>query len=131
MKKMALLFALMILPGCSTIKYGSKQDVPITTNPPGLKASINLKQCLTPCVIKDVSRNQAEFAVIEYGGQKHQYVLEKTINWWTVTLGNIWNDIWIGALVDRLTGAAFNIEPVNIDFNPPSEKAVSLENNKS
>lgn len=118
MRKAIYLFCpVAVISGCSTITRGSRQDVEVKTNPPGLQARINTQQCITPCTLKNVSR-KAEYLVLVHGGAEKIYPLDYSFNFWSTIPGNIWNEIWIGLIIDSISGASFSIEDINLDLGP-------------
>lgn len=106
--------SIMMLSGCATITKGSRQDVEVKTDPSGLHARINTQQCVTPCTLQNVPRDAMGIAVI-YNNEEKYYPLDKSFNFWPAVVGNIWN-YGIGLLVDRMSHADKDIEPVNISF---------------
>jgi hypothetical protein len=111
-------FLTCYLSGCSTIAKGSRQDVEVKTNPPGLQARINTQQCITPCTLKSISRKTATEVVITYKGVEKPYALDRSFNFASTIIGNIWNEVWIGLIVDSVSGASFDIENVDLDLEP-------------
>ncbi len=114
--KFAIVFvsimASMIMSGCSTVINGTKQDVSITSFPPGLKAQIQTKECITPCTLKDVSRRSDFLTIYGLGNFPIQFELEKTFNGWAVLGGNLLDPAAI--LIDVAAGSTHTIEPVSI-----------------
>lgn len=119
MKQLMLMVCLLMLTsGCATIVKGSKQDIDVKTTPPGLTARINTQQCLTPCTLTNISR-KSENIIIAKDGKEMVYALDKSFNLGWAVFGNIWNEVIYGLLVDWLSGAAYDIEPVNVTFELP------------
>ena len=124
MKRCLVLLAVIgLFCGCSTLINGTKQDVIITTTPPGLSAQINTKQCTTPCTLKDVFR-KTEMITVE----GKDYRLEKSFNGWSTILGNWWNYILPGMAIDYLAGSTHTIEDVDIKVEVKPEKTVAISN---
>ena len=98
---------------CGTVVHGSKQDLSISTNPPGAKVTVGTQMCKTPCTLH-VSR-KAEKITIRKDSYDRAYELSKKFNGWSVILGNI---LWLlpGVVVDVFSGGAYTIEPVNIEL---------------
>ena len=109
----SILLTTLILSGCATIAKGTTQSVDIQTAPPGLIARIDSKQCSTPCTLHEVSRKSEKIA-IEINKQEYLYDLDKHFNFWFSICGNIWNEIIPGLVVDIITGASKDIQPVYI-----------------
>ena len=110
-----MFIAAMLSSGCATIVKGSRQEVEIKTTPAGLVARINTQQCITPCTMQNVSR-KSENIFITHNGIEKTYELDKSFNFWSTIMGNIWNEIWPGMLIDMASGAFRDIEPVTMDF---------------
>ena len=116
--KMFVIIPLLFTTGCGLIINGSMQKLNIKTDPPGLSAVVMGKSCVTPCML-NVPRKSTEILISRPNGTDLRTELNRDFNWWIVP-GNIWNDIWIGVIVDTVTGAAWTIEDVDIKI-PKSE----------
>jgi len=118
MKRMIVMLCLVATTsGCSTIVRGSRQDVEVKTNPPGAMARINTQQCFTPCTLQNVSR-KAESVIITHEGSEKSYTLDRSFNFFTTIVGNWWNYVWPGVIVDAMSGAMFSIEDINLELAP-------------
>ena len=106
--------------GCLTLMRGKTQNVSVTTTPPGARITLNptpiSRETTTPTVIV-LERDQNYVVFLDRKGfQESSVMLESGIN-------KLWyNIIWlhpagwiIGAVIDVLTGAAYNLEPESID----------------
>jgi len=108
-----LLTAALVLSGCALIVHGKRQELTINTEPPGLTAIAAGKSCITPCTLK-VSRKNERIKLIRADGTDLNCELNRTFNFWTVVVGNAWNYIFPGLIIDIVSGAAYTIEDVDI-----------------
>lgn len=118
MKKVTtVLFVLTIalsplLQACSTIIYGSKQDLRVNTVPEGAVARVGTQSCVTPCTL-NVSRKERNIFIMQEHVER-QYRLTRTRNNFTFLIGNILWGIFPGMIVDSATGAKISLDDVNI-----------------
>jgi hypothetical protein len=103
---------LQLLLGCSSIIYGSRQDLNVTTTPSSAIARVGTQSCITPCTLT-ISRKE-RFIFIQQGDIEHQYELTRTRHNFTFLIGNILWGIIPGMIVDSATGAKIDIDDVNI-----------------
>lgn len=105
---------LVMIQGCGTIIHGSSQDVIISTNPPGATARIGSQECIAPCML-NVSR-KADKVYLRKGKQEKVYEIEKSFNFGSVILGNIFFYLLPGLVVDVVSGGAYTIKPINVSL---------------
>lgn len=128
-KVLAGLVSLSLLAsGCGTIVHGSKQQLSISTEPPGATATIETQSCVTPCTMT-VSR-KAEKVKIKKDGFEKEYELSKHFNFGATILGNI---LWLlpGVIIDAISGGAVTIDPVNIKLDTNKQSGILFEKGKT
>lgn len=114
MKKSALLAAVLMLSGCATAYHGTTQDVTVTTHPAGLTAELSGKTCVTPCKLEGVNRKDTKLTLKSATGEPYYFDVDREFNTGAAVLGNWWNYVAIGLLVDISNGSAYEIKPINI-----------------
>ncbi len=117
---MGLLFT---APGCATIVTGKYQEVPITSNPAGVKVQVDGKaQLEAPGEFKLV-RNKTHTLVATYPGAEPQ---KRTLKHGMqgMFLGNILIGGGIGMIIDVVSGASDELTPksVHFDFTPKGQE---------
>lgn len=124
-KLLALITAVIFLPGCATVTTGRHQKVPIDSNPRGADVTISSGyQGTTPCSF-DLLRNKDHIIKITKSGYKTaQITLRKTLC--GSTCGNVILGGIIGLGVDAMSGAMFKLIPekVFVDLVPGDEKDI-------
>ena len=118
-----LLCAFVFLTGCATITTGTYQDIPVTSEPPGIEVTSNTGASITtPGSFKFV-RNKDYTLFAEYSGcEPQQKELKHKLSdaFWT-------NLIWgvTSSAVDLASGASDEIVPnkVHFDFTPEGRAA--------
>ena len=106
---------IMITNNCATIMSGSKQEITITSDPSDADI-VYRKTCLgkTPAKIK-LKRKEKHAAIrLEKGGYEPVVVnLTRTFNKWYGL--NLVSFTIFGLIVDPITGAAYSLDPDEID----------------
>ncbi len=99
--------------GCGTIVHGTRQNVMISSNPPGATATVNGMQVETPAVVS-LSRDKDHMVTVEKEGCKKGHVpINRSFNGVATILGNIlW--LFVGVVVDFVAGGAWTLEPDNV-----------------
>lgn len=121
MKRMSLGFIAMfavwcisLSSGCATIMNGDMVHVPVTSTPPGAKATVAGREYTTPTTV-DVLRGKGNFQLrVENDGYEPCLVnLEESVDAW------LWGNLVFGGLIglglDFLTGDAHDVEPEAVD----------------
>lgn len=100
--------------GCATIVNGNKQEIPISTKPPGATVIVDLvPQGKTPIVV-NLKRKQSHIVRIEREGYKpYETVLDRDASDW------LWGNIilccgLIGIGFDSMTGGFYALDPEEI-----------------
>ncbi len=109
---------------CGTIIHGTRQNVAISSNPPGATAQVGAITVTTPATLS-LSRDKDYVVNFEKDGcQKSQTVINRSFNGGATILGNI---LWLlpGVAVDLVAGGAWTLEPdaVNVSLACPIAKS--------
>ncbi len=107
-----IIIASQLLPGCSTIIYGSRQDLNVNTVPPGAVARVGTQSCVTPCMLT-VSRKEKSI-FIQQDQVERQYRLTRSYHVGTFLFGNLLWGLFPGMIVDSASGGKIGLEDVNI-----------------
>ena len=104
-----------ILSGCATIVNDSQAPVTITSNPDGAKFIVSSgEQGITPATIDLKRGSDYTIEITKPGYQPQTQVLNSHFDHWLeATLGNIWNDIIPGLIVDAIDGLLSEIKRVD------------------
>jgi len=123
MKKLGMVMvAGMLLSGCASVYHGTTQDVSVTTYPVGLTASMDGKQCVTPCTLVEVKRKTSGITLTTPEGQPYFFDVDKDFNVGAAVLGNWWNYVAPGVVIDMANGSAWTIKPINIRLDQQAAK---------
>ena len=111
----ALLLAVIALSavfsGCATVFKGTRQEISVTSNPPGASVFVNnVSFGQTPTVI-DLQRNKSYTVLLELHGFK-PYELKFERKWNTLFYINI---PVVGWVVDALSGAMYKLTPQEVN----------------
>jgi predicted small secreted protein len=101
-----------LLQSCSTILYGSRQDLKINTVPEGAIARIGTQSCVTPCTLT-VSRKERHIFITQDRSER-SYRLTRSRHHVSFLLGNILWGIFPGMIIDSATGAKISLDDVFI-----------------
>lgn len=109
-----VLFFLLMVMGCATIVCGSKQKIPVITDPEGAHVIVNSESQITPAVLL-LDRKQPDYTVrIEKEGYAPvEITLQRSENGWV--WGNILFGGIIGLTIDMATGAVYKHTPSKIE----------------
>lgn len=104
--------------GCGTISHGSRQNILISSNPPGAVVIIDGYAASTPTKVS-LARTRDYVATFEQDGyEKKQVMIVRSFNGWATIAGNL---LWLlpGIILDLGTGGAWTLEPeiVNVTLN--------------
>jgi hypothetical protein len=130
----------LLLQGCGTLVHGMRQDLSISTIPPGVTATVQEtgpnftrlskpsdsatalqdQTCITPCTL-NVWR-KAEYITLQKDAHREELELERRFNVGASFVGNLY---WLlpGIAIDAWTGGAYHIEPVKATFSDKSVPA--------
>jgi len=111
-----LLCAFVFVTGCATITTGKYQNIPVTSEPPGVKVSLDTGACIITPGSFDLRRNRDHTLVAEYAGcepqQKELKHKLQRLFWCNVLLCSI-----VGSIVDLASGACYELYPEEIHFD--------------
>lgn len=116
MKKIIIVILINQFTGCATIMNGSRQRIAIATDP--VEATVkadggNDKACWTPCTML-LSRRTAHTLTFKKDGYEiASSALDSSASGWL--WGNIFLGGPIGLIIDLASGAAWKLEPGNIE----------------
>ena len=124
-----LLFAFVFLTGCATITTGTYENIPVTSEPSGIKVRSCTGMSLTTPGSFKLIRNKDHTLFAEYSGCKpQQKELKHKLqgSFWTNTL--IWGAT--SGAVDLASGASDELVPkkVHFDFTIAGQAAASRKN---
>ncbi|MCH7559416.1 MAG: hypothetical protein IIB56_18455 [Planctomycetes bacterium] len=111
-----LLCAFVFLTGCATITMGKYQNIPVTSEPPGVKVRSCTGVSLTTPGSFELARNQDHTLVAEYPGcEPQQKELKHKLQ------GCFWSNILIcgiiSGVVDLASGASDELVPKKVYFD--------------
>lgn len=122
----SLFLVIMWSSGCATIVTGKYQNIPVTSEPPGVKVrSSSGVSIITPGSF-DLIRNQDHTLVAEYpGAEPQQTELKHKLQGWF--WGNILIGGIIGGIVDLASGSSGELVPSKVHFNFTSAGQVAAK----
>ena len=111
-----LLVGLAVFSGCATIITGKHQNIPVTSEPSGIKVRANTGEVITTPGQFTFVRNKQHILVAECsdGKSEQQVLLKNGIQGWffaNILLGGI-----PGMIVDLITGACDELKPKTVHF---------------
>ena len=112
---LAALCVLSCASGCATVINGTKQTIPIRSNPPGATARVLPANVVvtTPAEV-ELERKKAHTVRIELEGYcRESTYIDRTTS--EALAGNILLGGLIGMSVDASNGAAFDLKPCGVD----------------
>jgi len=119
---------LSIFSGCATIVNDSQAPVTITSNPDGAKFIVSSgEQGVTPATIDLKRGSDYTIEITKLGYQTQTQVLNSHFDHWLeATLGNIWNYIIPGLIVDAIDGRAeeFDKKMIHVELNPTQSQPI-------
>ena len=117
-----------ILSGCATIVNDSQAPVTITSNPDGAKFIVSSgEQGVTPATIDLKRGSDYTIEITKPGYQTQTQVLNSHFDHWLeATLGNIWNYIIPGLIVDAIDGRAeeFDKKMIHVELNQTQSQPI-------
>ena len=117
-----------IFSGCATIVNDSQAPVTITSNPDGAKFIVSSgEQGVTPATIDLKRGSDYTIEITKPGYQTQTQVLNSHFDHWLeATLGNIWNYIIPGLIVDAIDGRAeeFDKKMIHVELNQAQNQPI-------
>lgn len=131
MRRLFVLSAVALLPGCATIMEGTSQSVAVSTTPPGAACTVDRAGTRLGAVPStpgslhlDKSKNDLTVACDKEGYQ--HAVVSESPKFVGTTFGNIIIGGGIGAIVDAASGANYEYpSQIQVDLAPASPPVVS------
>ena len=116
MKKLTVLFAVLVLSSCATIINGPYQKVPIASTPSGADVLINENIVgKTPIVVRLKRSKTYESVQLKLEGYvPHKFAFVKKVD--PIILGNIIIGGVIGLFIDMSSGNMYMFLPENVDI---------------
>lgn len=120
----ALLPLVSLLSGCATIVKGTTQEIPIASDPTGVRIAINGSPAGTTPTKVTLSRKQNHMITLEKEGYESESVAV-TKSMGGAVAGNIIAGGLVGWGVDAVSGAQYNLHPetVNVRMRPVAPAA--------
>lgn len=127
MRPAILPFTLVALAGCATIVNGSKQTVSFMSEPPGATITVGGEFTSRTPVALPLGRGKDYTLLIQKEGYESQSsALNSSFSHWVqATLGNAWNWIIPGLIVDIVSGGAYEFDQQLMNFVLVKDKASS------
>lgn len=114
LRSTALLVSALFLCGCATIVHGSKQKVPISSQPSGASVKIDDASTGVTPMTAELSRKTSHRVELLLNGYKpYEVTIEPHFN--GATMGNLAIGGIIGMGVDGSTGAGNTLRPEKVD----------------
>ena len=117
-----------VFSGCATIVNDSQAPVTITSNPDGAKFIVSSgEQGVTPATIDLKRGSDYTIEITKPGYQTQTQVLNSHFDHWLeATLGNIWNYIIPGLIVDAIDGRAeeFDKKMIHVELNQAQNQPI-------
>ena len=130
--KIIALFAFCCsLTSCASIVHGRRQEVDVTSNPPGATVSDGVQTWTTPAKISLARKTTHQLTFSKPGYETHVVQLHRAIS--GAVAGNLLAGGLIGWGVDAISGAQWKLIPemVSVTLHPQVAKAETKEEVKS
>ena len=115
MKQTILYLSVILLASCATIKHGSKQKIPVQSEPPGASVYVDGDYAgVTPTVLKLKRRENHKVAVSMAGHEIGVYELEPKMSADVLYNLLLFPGVFAGFLVDSLTGGIYDLDKDDI-----------------
>lgn len=133
MNKGYKIFTLMLVPvlffstGCATIFKGSNADIRVNSAPAGADIYINnIDRGQTPQTLS-LARNKDHVLVFKKDGFEDVTIeVNRKFDVATTIVGNLFSFALLGVVVDVATGAAYSLQPADVQANMPELRAAGL-----
>ncbi len=122
--------AVMIMTsGCALIFKGQSAEVRVNSTPDGASVEVNGAGMGTTPVTLSLSRNKDHVLIFKKDGYEDVQVnVTKKFDVGTTVVGNVFSWGLFGLVVDIATGAAYSLEPADIEANLPALQAAGIVN---
>ena len=101
-----------LLSGCSTIIYGTTQDLVVNTDPQGATASVGKNSCETPCKLH-VSKKIRTINLSKEGYGSKIVQLRRRSHFFSLVPANIFTSAGLGIIVDLANGSNWELQAVD------------------
>lgn len=120
-------FFCLLLTACATLINGSRQDIPVTTNPPGATVTEEETSQITPSTLTLDRKRDYLLTITKEGYKTEQIKLERVVN--GTAACNIIGLSILGTAIDTASGAIWTLVPENIvvTLKPLSEEEKAEE----
>jgi len=109
------------LLGCSTVLHGGRQDVTFDSKPPGATVTIsNGMEFMTPKIVSLPRSKSQRVTFVKEGYEPQKVYIAKEF----LPIPTLFGNLLIGAVVDLMTGAAWQLEPGYLRIELLREKPV-------
>lgn len=124
------IICIFAVSGCCRIMTGTKQEIPITSNPKGATITLNnIQSKVTPDVLS-ISRKGQYNITAEFQGYKSQTIkLKRNINNWLLA-DLLWDFGIITWPIDFISGSAYDYSPKSIHFELEPDHIISESGEK-
>ncbi len=114
LRPLALLAALVFLPGCASIVTGTHKTIRVTSDPPGALLKLDGDtRATTPGVLHPSLRSDHVVTIEAAGYEPYEVKLVRKLSDWE--FGNAAVGITPGVALDSATGAIYRFEPSEIN----------------
>jgi len=119
-----------LLAGCATMINGSKQTVTLMSEPPGATVTVGGEFTTRTPAALPLTRGKDYQVLFQKEGYKDQTVLLKSsfAHWVQSILGNVWNYILPGLVIDIASGGAYEFDQVLINAQLEENKKEAQAN---
>lgn len=120
---------MIMTSGCALIFKGQSAEVRVNSTPDGASVVVNGASMGTTPVTLSLSRNKDHVLVFKKDGYEDVQVnVTKKFDVGTTVVGNVFSWGIFGLIVDIATGAAYSLEPADIEANLPALQAAGIVN---
>lgn len=127
---LCLVLACIFMSGCATIFKGSEAEIRVNSKPSNAQIFINgIDKGSTPQTLS-LDRDENHILTFKKDGyQDVNFEINKKFDGATTILGNIVSWALVGIVVDVATGAAYSLEPADMQANLDKMKNAGLIDN--
>lgn len=113
-----LLIASISITSCATIFKGSSADIQFNSSPSGAQITINgINRGVAPTMLS-LKRSSTHQVVMSMDGYEDvNFLIDKKFDVATTVVGNIFSWSLLGIVVDVASGAAYTLQPADIQGN--------------
>lgn len=122
--------AVMIMTsGCALIFKGQSAEIRVNSKPDGAAVLVNGSSMGTTPVTLSLSRSKDHILVFKKDGYEDVQVnVTRKFDVGTAVVGNVFSWSLFGLVVDIASGAAYSLEPADIEANLPALQAAGIIN---